>query len=104
MHPNESIELSIEDRLSGCGRRESDAIIYVGTLVENVLRGEFGAIIKALTVGRVSTELKNNREGKLNTERLVGRLEAYDTLWEDLEQFVLDKDSLLKPLEDNDIS
>jgi len=95
------IQLDIEDRLAGCGRKEAEHIIYVGNLVERVLRGEFGAVIKALTVGRTSSELSASRTMNVPSERVLGRLEMADSLWCDLEQFVLDKDKLMKPSEEN---
>lgn len=91
------IQLSIEDRLAGCGRNEPDHIIYVGQLVERVLQGEFGAIIKALTAGRISTELGQSRQSVTSSDRILGRLEMAENLWNDLEQFVLDKDKLIRP-------
>jgi hypothetical protein len=91
------IQMSIEDRLTAASRNDPDAVIYVGQLVERVLRGEFGAIIKALTAGRISTELSQARGSMTTSDRILGRLEMAENLWNDLEQFVLDKDKLQKP-------
>lgn len=91
-------DIAIEDRLAGCGRLEAEHIIYVGELVERMLKSEFGAVLKALTAGRASAELSANRDGKLSADRILGRLEMADGLWSDLEQFVLDKDSQLRPI------
>lgn len=88
----------IEERLTGCSRREAQHIIYVGTLVEHALLGEIGAVIKALTAGRVSAELASNKDGKLSSERVLGRVEMANSLWDDLEQFVIDKDNVNKPI------
>lgn len=90
--------LAIEERLLGCSRKESEHIIYVGQLVEKALTGEVGAVIKALTAGRVSAELNSNRDGKLSPDRVLGRVEMANNLWDDLEQFVIDKDVLLRPI------
>ena len=92
------ISLSIEERLAGCGRNEDQHIIYVGQLVERTLQSEFGAIIKALTAGRISTELGYSRQSTQSSERILGRLEMAENLWNDLEQFVIDKDKLIKPV------
>lgn len=89
----------IEERLAGCGRHETEHIIYVGELVERAIKGEFGAILKALTAGRVSTELNANKNGALSSDRILGRIEMANNLWDDLEQFVLDKDKLQAPME-----
>lgn len=93
-----NIDVAIEDRLAGCGRKEHEHIIYVGELVERALKGEIGAVIKALTAGRSSNEIRSNMDGKLSPDRVLGRIEAYENLWNDLEQFVFDKDALMTPL------
>ncbi len=87
----------IEERLAGCSRNEANHIIYVGELVERVLRSEFGAVIKALTAGRVATELAT-RDAGVSSDRRIGRLEMANDLWQDLEQFVLDKDKVQSDL------
>ena len=96
-----SHKFQIEERLIGCARKEHEHIIYIGDLVERIMRSEFGAVLKALTAGRVSQEIASNKDGKLSSERVLGRLEMADNLWNDLEQFVMDKDSLLRPLEND---
>lgn len=95
------VQMDIEERLAGCGRKEPEHIIYVGNLVERALKGEIGAVIKALTVGRTSSELSASRTMNVPSERVLGRLEMADSLWGDFEQFVLDKDKLMKPSEEN---
>lgn len=95
------VQIDIEERLAGCGRKEPEHIIYVGNLVERALRGEIGAVIKALTVGRVASELAISKSSSVSSERVLGRLEMADSLWGDFEQFVLDKDKLMKPSEEN---
>lgn len=95
------VDIAIEERLAGCGRKESEHIIYVGQLVERMLNSEFGAVLKALTAGRTSAEISANRDSKTSSDRILGRIEMADALWSDLEQFVLDKDVQLRPLENN---
>jgi len=91
--------LDIEERLIRCSQKDSESIVYVGDVVERALRGEIGAVIKALTAGRISAEIQSNKDGKLSSERVLGRLEMADALWDDLEQFVHDKDALVRPLD-----
>jgi len=93
----------IEERLAACGRGEAEHIIYVGQLVERLLKSEFGAILKALTAGRASAELSSNLDGKISSDRILGRVEMANNLWNDLEQFVLDKDAQLRPIEQNEV-
>jgi hypothetical protein len=86
-------ERDIESKLIGCSRKEAQDIIYVGLLVERTLRGEFGAVLKALTAGRIASEL-SDRTSTVASERRVGRLEMANQLWEDLEEYVHDKDRM----------
>ena len=88
----------IEDFLLACSKGDRDSIIYVGNLVENTLKGPFGAVIKALTAGRIDMELQANRDGKLSADRVLGRCEMASGLWHDLEMFVLEKDQATKPI------
>ena len=92
-----SQDIAIEERLAACGRGEADSIVYVGELVERTLKGEFGAIIKALTTGRISRELGEARGSGVSSDRVLGRIEMAENSWNDFEQFVHDKDAALKP-------
>lgn len=97
-------DVAIEERIAGCGRKEAEHIIYVGQLVERMLKSEFGAVLKALTAGRTSAELGGNKDGHISADRILGRIEMADSLWGDLEQFVLDKDAQLRPIETHEAS
>lgn len=93
-------DVAIEERLIGCSKKEASHIHYIGDLVERILQGEFGAVIKALTAGRISQELHSAKHSGLSSDRVLGRIEMAENLWNDLEQFVLDRDKLA--LEAND--
>lgn len=97
-------DIAIEERIAGCGRKEAEHIIYVGQLVERMLKSEFGAVLKALTAGRTGAELAANKDGHISSDRILGRIEMADSLWSDLEQFVLDKDAQLRPIETHESS
>lgn len=88
----------IEERLIGCSLNEKNDIIYVGQLVERVLKGEFGAILKALTAGRTAEELQLQKSSSKTSDYHLGRLSAFNDLWNDLEQFVHDKDKMQETL------
>lgn len=92
-------DIAIEERLASCSRGEADSIIYVGELVERTLKGEFGAIVKALTTGRISRELSEARVNGVTSDRVLGRLEMAENLWSDFEQFVYDKDKAQEPID-----
>jgi len=92
-------QVSIEERLAGCGRQEPEHIEYVGSLVEIVLKGEFGAILKALTAGRLSMELYSSKTSNRSSDWHLGRASMANDLWHDFEQFVIDADKLRQPRE-----
>lgn len=91
-------QLSIEDRLAGCGRNEPLHIEYVGEVVERVLGSEFGAILKALTAGRLSMELDSSKSSGRSSDWHLGRASMANDLWQDFEQYVHDKDRLKEPV------
>ncbi len=91
-----SSDMAIEERLASAGRGERNSIIYLGELVERNLKGEMGAILKALTTGRISSELQIARDNKISSDRILGRLEMAEELWQDFENFVNDKDKLIE--------
>jgi len=92
-------QVSIEERLAGCGRQEPEHIEYVGAIVEIVLKGEFGAILKALTAGRLSMELYSSKTSNRSSDWHLGRASMANDLWHDFEQFVIDADKLRQPRE-----
>ena len=96
---SKKVRQEMRDRIAACGRKDSDQVIYVGELVEKVMKSEFGVILEALTAGRTTFEIGANRNSALSCDRVLGRIEMASLLFEDLEQFILDKDALLRPIE-----
>src|SRR3990167_4578824 len=78
-------------------RRNSEDIIYIGDLVEQHVRGEFGEILTALTQGRVTEEALQERSN-LSADRILGRIAMAATLSQDLEQYIIDRDDLMRPI------
>lgn len=97
-------EKHIEDVLIGCSKHDKNDIIFLGNLVESTLKSEFGAVLKALTAGRVSEELMLQKSSHKSSDYHIGRLSAFNDLWGDLEQYVLDKEKLTQPIETEDNS
>lgn len=92
-------ELDIEERIVGAGRGELKEIVYVGDIVETTLKTEFGVILRALLKGRAALELAESRnKAEFSPDRFLGRLDAYEKIMQDLEQYVIDKDNALKTL------
>lgn len=96
--PRTASQIDIAERLILCQAKDRDSIIYVGNLVENTLNGPFGEVIRALTAGRIDIELRSNRDGKLSSDRILGRCEMGNQLWHDLETFVIEKDAAKRPV------
>ena len=94
------LDSEIDERLVACSKGDRDSIIQVGCLVENIIKGPFGSVLRALTTGRIDMELQGNKDGKLSADRILGRCEMGSTLWHDLETFVLEKDALLRPIKE----
>jgi hypothetical protein len=87
--PTETTPIKIEDRLL---RRAPEDKIYIGQIVEQALQGELGSVLKALTAGRIAETAANKSQDVSNDEKL-GQIQAFQRIWDDLEQFVIDKDT-----------
>lgn len=93
------LEQETNERLAACGRGELKEIVYIGEMVENTLLGEFGAILRALIKGLSASSLAESRvKGEISADRYLGRLDAYDKILENLEQYVIDKDQASKKI------
>lgn len=77
-------------------RNEVEDKIYLGTLVEKAMKGEFGALIDCLLDGMRRAVLEQSiRTGAISAERYLGRIEAMQVLRDELTQMVQIKDQLL---------
>lgn len=85
--------MTIKERMV---RRSPEDVVYIGDLVERHFQGEFGEVLEALTNGRVQEEALRER-GQLSADRILGRIEMAARLAQDLEQFIIDKDSMMEP-------
>lgn len=87
--------MEIKERLS---RRAPEDIIKLGEIVEHAVKGDFWKLLQEMTVGRKSYELQKSVSGGGVAERILGRLEAYETILMDLENMVEEKRQLQMPL------
>lgn len=93
------IEQDTNDRLAACGRGDSNELIHIGEVVEMQITGEFGAILRALLKGMAAGDLAESRvRGGMSPDRYLGRLDAYEKISQNLEQYVIDKDNAIKKL------
>lgn len=81
---------------------DKSAIVKLGELVETHMKSSFGIILKALTVGKIAEQLEQNFDGRLSSDRILGRCEMANNLWNSLEDYVADKDRLLLPIPDTE--
>lgn len=87
----------IEMRLE---RRNEEDLIFLGDLVEQAAKTEFWKLLRAMTIGRKSYELQKSSSGiPASADRVLGRLEAYETILSDLQTMVEEKNRLTAPLE-----
>lgn len=84
--------MAIEDRLA---RGNADDIIHIGGVMEGFLDTEAGKLVQALLRGRQSKESKARTGAETPAERRLGRIEMCETLLDDLEQFIVDRNKLL---------
>lgn len=87
--------MNIEDRMLRAN--EEDRVI-LGNIVESLAKTDGWKVIRAVTEGRRVMEIANAKNGTLNSDRILGRIEAYETIMSDLEQFVKDRDDLQRPV------
>jgi len=88
------VDIETDELLTMAASGDLNQIIYIGRLVEETLKGEFGSVLRALLRGRAAADLSESRiHGcTLSSDRYLGRLDAYERILQDLEQYVLDKD------------
>jgi hypothetical protein len=88
--------VTIEETIQKAGSGDQSAKIEIGELVEKNLRGAIGGVLKSLLTGRTELELTKNLNGNLCADRVLGRIEMSHILWNDLVQFIVDKDELVR--------
>lgn len=92
--------MNIEERMV---RREPEDIIEIGRALDAMYNGSAGAVIRAMVNGRISLEAKQHREGSpIKAGRALGRIEAYQTLLDDIELAIAQYYSLTKPLPESE--
>lgn len=90
--------MRIEERLT---RRSPDDIIFIGNLIQNAMRSDFWVVLQMLSSSLKVEEIEKSKTGiggPISSDRVLGRIEAYETLTSNLEAFVTMKEELSKPL------
>lgn len=91
--------MRIEERLA---RRAPEDIIHIGGIIEHTMKGEFWSILKMLGVSLKVDEIERAKNGigvPISSERVLGRIEAHQTMLDALEAIVIQRNELQKPVE-----
>lgn len=89
--------MTIKERLV---RRSQEDIIEIGHILERFYSSDAGDVLRAIINGRIARESRVHEDGRtqLDPARILGRIEAWQMLIDDIETAIQDKDSLTQPL------
>lgn len=88
--------MTIEERMV---RRDPQDLIEIGQTLEAFYMSDAGAIIRAIVNGRVSHEARVHADGsRIKPSRALGRIEAYQTLLNDIEISISQYHDLVRPI------
>jgi hypothetical protein len=88
--------MKLEQRLE---RLEDEDLLIIGEKVQQFLDSELGKLFKnKLLPNLQKMEIERSRDGKISADRALGRIEAYNVVLSDLENFVASKKELERPI------
>lgn len=87
--------MRIEDRLK---RQNEEDLVIIGDIIDHFFKSDMGKIFTNGLNNLKSMELHNSRARDTSAEKVVGRLEAYETIVADLQGFVDRKNELQEPV------
>lgn len=84
-------------------RRNFQDKILIGDVVRKALSGRFGHIFRAYIDGMITKEIQYNKTNPndrmpLSSDRILGRVEAYQDCLYGLEQMIQEADELKEPI------
>lgn len=87
--------MNIEEKLA---RRNDQDVIDIGMVAQELLEGERGKLLYALTNGKIWQDLKIKGEAETYEDKceLVGKLRSYVEVIESIEKCVLDMNAVLE--------
>lgn len=92
--------MNIEERMV---RREPEDVIEIGRALEVFYDSAAGSILRALVNGRVALESKEHRnDDRIKPSRVLGRIEAYHQILDDIEMAISQYKNLILPLPENE--
>jgi hypothetical protein len=89
----------VAEMMVACGKGDPSAIRAVGDYVEHTLRSKFGKVLEIYLRGKEMEIINRAKQDLTQAPVYLGMLSAVKEFAIDLEQFVLDKDKVLEPVE-----
>ena len=89
----------ITELMVACGKGDATAIRAVGDYVEHTLRSKFGKVLEIYLRGKEMEIINRAKQDLTQAPVYLGMLSVVKEFALDLEQFVLDKDKVLEPVE-----
>jgi hypothetical protein len=89
----------VAEMMVKCAQGDPTAIRAVGDYVENVLKSKFGKVLELYFRGKEVEIINRAKQDLPQAPVYLGMLSAVKEFALDLEQFVLDKDKVLAPVE-----
>lgn len=90
--------MRIEERLT---RRAPDDIVYIGNLIQQAMKSELWTVINFMSASLKVEEIEKSKNGlgaPISADRVLGRIEAYETIITNLEGIAVQKEELSKPI------
>jgi hypothetical protein len=80
-------------------RRNDDDIFYIGHLIEQAKKTEFWQLLSIMTEGRKVNEIELSKatHNNFSADRILGRIEAYETLLDDMDSWLDQVEVLRRP-------
>lgn len=91
--------MTLEERFD---RQSPEDQVILGEIIDHFFQSDAGRLFKLMAQNLQRMEIQSSRNGGVNADRALGRIEAYDTVLTDLEMFVNRKRELQRPVEPND--
>lgn len=81
-------------------RQNNEDLIIIGNLVSQALNSDFGKLLNLLINNLKLMEVNNSRNNiGGSSDKVLGRLEAYDTVLNDLQGFISRMEELQQPIQ-----
>lgn len=94
--------MKIEERLI---RHNQEDIIVIGEIMEKFYSSQAGTIMRAFINGHICDEAKRHYyEDTIPADRVLGRIEGFQIIIDDVERAIQDKAKLTEPLTEGGVN